>query len=108
MATRRATTTGGGRVRVRSTTGERGPDGPLAQPDLRGELRRFVGEHPQGWRHDDWLGLLDRLRERGHEVGDPDAVGSSLERERVAVTLEGVKGIGPQRIRSIVERYGTL
>ena len=84
------------------------PEGAPAQPDLRVDLRQFVAEHPQGWSHDDWLGLLSRLGERGHDVGDPDTVGIALEREGLAARLAGVPGVGPQRIRSIVERYGSL
>jgi len=85
-----------------------GTDGPTAHPKLRGELRRFVVEKPNGWGHDDWLGLLDRLQDRGYDTTDPDAVGRALERERLAAMLAGVPGVGPQRIRSIVERYGTV
>ena len=79
-----------------------------AGPDLGADLRQFVSENPHGWGHGEWIGLLDRLRERGHSVDDTEQIGRSLERERLAATLEGVEGVGPQRVRSIVDRYETL
>lgn len=77
-------------------------------PDLRGELRQFVSEHPHGWGHDQWEHLLHRLRERGHDTADPDRIGMQLERERLNTRLEGVEGVSPQRARSLAERFGTL
>jgi hypothetical protein len=77
-------------------------------PDLRTEARGFVSGRPQGWNHDEWLGFLDDLRGRGHNVEDRDAIGSLLERERLAVTLEKVPGLGAQRVKSISERYGNV
>lgn len=77
-------------------------------PNLSGDLRQFVSENPHGWGHDEWLGLLDRLRERGHSVDDTEQVGRDLERERLATKLEGVQGVGPQRVKAISERYGSI
>ena len=79
-----------------------------AGPDLGADLRQFVSDNPHGWGHGEWMGLLDQLRERGHSVDDTDQIGRSLERERLAATLEGVEGVGPQRVKSIVDRYETL
>lgn len=75
---------------------------------LRSDLREFVGKFPHGWGHDEWRGLVDRLRERGHDAGDEDQLGASLERERLSMKLESVQGVGPQRARSLVDRFGTL
>jgi hypothetical protein len=79
-----------------------------ARPDLEGSLRQFIAEHPTGWEHDDWLALLDRLRAQGHDVDDRDAIGATLERERLSAVLGRVDGIGAQRIRSLSKRYGSL
>ena len=76
--------------------------------DLRAEARGFVAGRPQGWNHDEWLGFLEDLRQRGHNVEDRDAIGSMLERERLGVVLERVEGISAQRVRSISERYGNV
>jgi hypothetical protein len=75
---------------------------------LGGELRQFIAEHPQGWGHGEWLGLLDRLRAHGHDAEDADGIGQLLERERLTVALERVRGLGPQRLRTLVDRYQTL
>ena len=82
--------------------------GPTSERRLGGELRRFIAEHPQGWGHGEWLGLLDRLRTHGHNAEDTDEIGRRLERERLTVTLERVRGLGPQRVRTLVDRYQTL
>jgi hypothetical protein len=76
--------------------------------DLRGDLRKFVRAHPQGWGHADWLGLLERLRARGHDLSDPDAIGRMLEREHLTAVLKRVGGVSPQRNRAIVERYESI
>lgn len=76
--------------------------------NLRKELRDFASTRPHGWSHDDWLRFLDELRARGHDVNDRDEIGSQLERERLALALERVRGVGPQRVRAIVDRYGYL
>ena len=78
------------------------------KPDLRDTLRQFASEHPEGWSHDQWLGLLHRMGEQGHETGDADAVGRSLERERLRVKLQGISGLGPRRIDALVDRFETL
>ncbi|HET7230177.1 MAG TPA: helix-hairpin-helix domain-containing protein [Longimicrobium sp.] len=77
-------------------------------PDLREDLRAFVQARPSGWGHQDWTAFLDHLRERGHDTSDPEAVGLLLERERLWAALEGVQGMGPRRIQTVVERYDTI
>lgn len=77
-------------------------------PDLRSEARGFVSGRPNGWSHDDWIGFLEELRGRGHNVDDKEAIGSTLERERLAHVLEKVPGIGTQRVRAITDRYGNI
>ena len=76
--------------------------------DLRGDARAFAAARPHGWNHDEWLGFLDDLRQKGHNIEDRETVGNLLERERLSIALERVPGIGPQRVRSIAERYGNL
>ena len=76
--------------------------------DLRKDLRDFAGTRPQGWSHDDWLTFLDDLKSRGHNINDRDAIGSMLERERLALALEKIPGVGPARVRAIADRYGYL
>ena len=77
-------------------------------PDLRKDLRDFAGARPDGWGHEDWLKFLEDLQARGHNINDRDAIGSMLERERLALALERIPGVGPQRVRSIADRYGYL
>jgi hypothetical protein len=76
--------------------------------DLKKDLRDFAGSRPDGWSHDDWLQFLDDLQSRGHNVNDRDAIGSMLERERLSLALERIPGVGPQRVKSIAEKYGYL
>lgn len=76
--------------------------------DLRTDLRQFATERPQGWDHHEWTGLLDQLRERGHDTSDADSIGMSLERERLNLALERVEGLGPQKRKALVDRYSTL
>ena len=78
------------------------------QPDLRSDARAFVRGRPGGWDHDEWLGFLEDLRQRGHNIEDREAIGSVLEKERLGAVLEKVPGIGAQRVRSIAERYGNV
>ena len=95
----------------RSSTGPRGgnrQDAVRRDASLRADLREFASARPKGWNHDEWLGLLDDLRGRGHDVSDASAVGMSLERERLAVHLEAIPGMGPRRVESLVGRYHTL
>jgi len=75
--------------------------------DLRADLRDFASARPEGWGHDDWLGFLEHLRGRGHDTSDADAIGLQLERERLAVILERVQGMGPRRVQAVVERFDT-
>jgi hypothetical protein len=77
-------------------------------PDLQRDLRDFASARPEGWGHDDWLNFLEALKSRGHDIHDREAVGIALEKERLDLVLAGTKGMGPQRRRALVERYGTL
>lgn len=75
---------------------------------LRLDLRAFAQARPAGWGHDDWLSFLDVLRERGHDTSDPESIGLQLERERLAVVLAEVQGLGPKRVEALVTRFDTL
>lgn len=77
---------------------------------MQEHIRAFIESHPNGWGHADWLGLLGELRAKGIDVGDPDAIGAELERERLAWELRrrAVPGLGPKRIDAVVRRYGSL
>ena len=79
-----------------------------AKPDLRRDLREFASTRPDGWSHDEWLRLLDSLRERGHDTSDSESIGRDLERERLALTLERVPGLGPKKVEAVADRFGTL
>jgi hypothetical protein len=95
----------------RAGTGARGgnrQDAVRRDANLRADLREFISARPRGWNHDQWIALLDDLRGRGHDVSDTSAVGMSLERERLAVHLEAIPGMGPRRVESLVGRYHTL
>jgi hypothetical protein len=74
------------------------------------QIRAFVEAHPEGWGHEEWLGLLAELGAAGVDVSDPDAIGATLEHERLAARLSGldVKGLGPKRIEALADRYRTL
>jgi hypothetical protein len=76
--------------------------------DLTRDLRDFASGRPQGWEHDDWLNFLESLRSRGHNVHDTEAIGIALEKERLDLALSGVRGMGPQRRKALVEHYGTV
>lgn len=76
--------------------------------DLQKDLRDFASARPAGWNHEDWLVFLESLKERGHNINDRDAIGLALERERLDLALSRVKGIGPQRRRALIERYGNV
>ena len=77
---------------------------------LSGEIRSFVHDHRNGWGHDQWLSLLHHLGEEGHDVSNPDAIGLALEKELIRQTLKTcrVKGLGPKRIESVANAFGTL
>jgi hypothetical protein len=75
---------------------------------LRADLREFAAARPSGWAHDDWLAFLEALKERGHDTSEPERIGLELERERLAVVLSGIPGIGPRRAESLVARFDTL
>src|SRR5690606_39391640 len=68
----------------------------------------FASGRPQGWNHEDWIAFLESLRTRGHDTNDRNAIGIALENERLDIVLSSVRGLGPQRRRALVDRYGTL
>src|SRR5687768_8777808 len=70
--------------------------GAAAPADLKSELRLFASARPGGWDHDDWMTFLDQLSSRGHDTSDPSDIGRQLERERLAVVLGQVRGLGPK------------
>lgn len=73
-------------------------------------FRSFLEEHPGGWGHDDWVGLLEELADAGVDITHEDQIGLTLERERVKAFLEGagVKGLGPKRRDALASRFGRL
>jgi hypothetical protein len=75
---------------------------------LRSDLREFASARPSGWEHDDWLAFLEALKERGHDTSEPERIGLELERERLAVVLSAIPGIGPRRADALVARFDTL
>ena len=77
---------------------------------MKERLRAFVERHPDGWNHEDWMGLLSDLQQEGADVGDPERVGRELERTRLEWELSRrqVKGLGPKRSEALVARFGTL
>jgi hypothetical protein len=77
-------------------------------PDLTRDLRDFASGRPNGWDHSDWESFLEHLRGRGHDTSNADAIGLSLERERLALALGKVEGVGPQRVRALADRFTTL
>lgn len=93
-----------------ATTGARGSraGGRKSGPDLQKDVRDFAVARPGGWSHDDWLQFLDDLQSRGHNINDRDAIGSMLERERLTIALQRIPGVGPQRVKSIADKYGYL
>lgn len=78
------------------------------RPDLTKDLRDFASGRPQGWSHEDWENFLEHLRARGHDTSNADAIGLALERERLALALEKVEGVGPQRVKALADRFVTL
>lgn len=75
---------------------------------LKADLRAFASARPGGWNHDDWLAFVAHLTERGHDTSNHDDIGERLERERLSVVLEGINGLGPKRVNSLVDRFHTL
>ena len=77
---------------------------------LTERLHAFAEAHPEGWNHDEWLGLLDDLNRSGAETSEADLVGKQLEEMRLAGKLRqsGVSGLGPKRIEALVNRFGTV
>lgn len=77
---------------------------------FRERLRAFVTEHPGGWNHHDWLGLLAELTDAGVDTSDPDRIGAELEHERILTVLEAVdvKGLGPKRREALADRFQRL
>lgn len=75
---------------------------------LQADLRAFAIARPAGWGHEDWMAFLGHLSEKGHDVSDHQAVGVRLERERLAVALEAIEGLGPKRVHALTERFQTL
>lgn len=77
---------------------------------LLDELNRFLDGHPQGWGHDEWLGLLHHLSEAGLGIQDESSIGLALERERLTRVLGNleIKGLGPKRKEALVDRFGAL
>jgi excinuclease UvrABC nuclease subunit len=73
-------------------------------------LQAFVERHPEGWSHEEWLGLLAELGNGGEDVHDAAAVGLALEKTRLAWELSRcrVKGLGPKRREALVDRFETL
>ncbi|HEU0298979.1 MAG TPA: helix-hairpin-helix domain-containing protein, partial [Longimicrobium sp.] len=75
---------------------------------LKADLRAFASARPSGWNHDDWVAFLAHLAERGHDTSNDSDIGARLERERLSVVLEGINGLGPKRVDSLVSRFHTL
>jgi hypothetical protein len=77
---------------------------------MKDHLREFVERHPDGWNHDEWLGLLSELQSGGADVIEPDAVGVELEKTRLAWVLDQnpVPGLGPKRRAALVDRFTSL
>lgn len=78
------------------------------RPDITSELRDFAAARPQGWNHEDWQTFLGFLGERGHDTSNADAIGLALERERLALALSQVEGVGPRRLQALVDRFVTI
>jgi hypothetical protein len=75
---------------------------------LQADLRAFAIARPSGWNHEDWMAFLGHLQEKGHDVSDHQTIGARLERERLAVALEAIEGLGPKRVQSLVDRFQTM
>ncbi|HEU4883651.1 MAG TPA: hypothetical protein VFT45_15430, partial [Longimicrobium sp.] len=75
---------------------------------LQADLRAFAIARPSGWNHEDWMAFLAHLSEKGHDVSDHQTIGIRLERERLAVALEAIEGLGPKRVHALTERFQTM
>jgi len=82
----------------------------MATDTFTQEIRRFVQEHPHGWRHDEWLGFLYHLSMNGISTENEAAIGLALERERLSRTLGNmeIKGLGPKRRETLAAHFGSL
>lgn len=96
----RATRSGSG-----AATAQQGASDSTVSPALRKDLREFVQNHPGGWGHNEWIGLVNLLRDRGHDTSDTDRIGLALERERLTLVLERVPGLGARRVQAVADRY---
>jgi hypothetical protein len=103
---------GGGKTDSGSKAGARSAGkragGAPTGADLQKALRDFAAARPNGWNHDDWENFLQELQSRGHNINDREQIGAMLEKERVAVVLGKVPGVGPQRVRSIADKFGSV
>lgn len=79
-----------------------------SKPDITRDLRDFASGRPQGWNHEDWKAFLEYLTNRGHDTSNADAIGLALERERLAMALQHVEGVGPRRTKALVDRFVTI
>ncbi|MDH3207586.1 MAG: helix-hairpin-helix domain-containing protein [Gemmatimonadota bacterium] len=77
---------------------------------MQDRLKTFVERHPEGWNHDEWLGLLSELEREEQNVPEPAAVGRELEMMRLERELDrrAVRGIGPKRRAALVDRFGSF
>lgn len=77
---------------------------------MTARLQTFVEAHPEGWNHEEWLGLLADLEGEGVDVSEHDDIGARLERTRLEWELKrrSVAGLGPKRIEALGKRFGTL
>jgi hypothetical protein len=88
-----------------ATAAQQGASDSTVSPALRKDLREFVQNHPGGWGHNEWIGLVNLLRDRGHDTIDTDRIGLALERERLTLVLERVPGLGARRVQAVADRY---
>lgn len=77
---------------------------------MTARLHEFVKSHPEGWNHEDWLGLLADLDRAGVDVSEPHEIGVQLERTRLSWELQrhAAPGLGPKRTEALAKRFGTL
>lgn len=97
---------GGARETYAETAARRRKDKEVDR--LAMDLRAFAIARPSGWNHDDWVLFLEYLASQGHDVSDADGIGRRLEQERLGISLGGVPGLGPRRVQSLVDRFGSL